>query len=86
MWLQCNQGMHAVPKTATCLPQLAIIRNMHEGYQSMEEAERAIGLQINSWTRLKKLVEIKHPRSHGWGVVWIFDHSSCHVTMPERIP
>jgi hypothetical protein len=30
-----------------------------------------------------KLVEIKYPRSDGWRVVLIFDHSSCHAAMAE---
>ena len=25
-----------------------------------------------------KIVEVKYPKSDGWRVVWIFDHSSCH--------
>ena len=30
-----------------------------------------------------KIVDFKYPRSEGWRVVWIFDHSSCHAAMPE---
>ena len=30
-----------------------------------------------------QLVEIKYPKSDGWRVVWIFDHSSCHAAMAD---
>ena len=30
-----------------------------------------------------KLVNFKYPKSEGWRVVWIFDHSSCHAAMSE---
>ena len=30
-----------------------------------------------------KLVNFKYPRSEGWRIVWIFDHSSCHAAMAE---
>ena len=29
-----------------------------------------------------RITDVKYPRE-GWRVVWIFDHSSCHATMPE---
>ena len=30
-----------------------------------------------------KIAEVKYPKDNGWRVVWIFDHSSCHATMPD---
>ena len=30
-----------------------------------------------------KIVEVKFSKSDGWRVVWIFDHNSCHLAMPE---
>ena len=30
-----------------------------------------------------KLVNFKYPKSDGWRVGWIFDHSSCHAAMSE---
>lgn len=30
-----------------------------------------------------KLVNFKYPRSEGWRIVWIFDHSSCHAAMAD---
>ena len=28
-----------------------------------------------------KIADIKYPKSEGWNIVWIFDHSSCHTAM-----
>ena len=28
-----------------------------------------------------KIVNIRYPKTDGWNVVWVFDHSSCHTAM-----
>lgn len=30
-----------------------------------------------------KLVDFKYPKSEGWRIVWVFDHSSCHAAMAD---
>ena len=30
-----------------------------------------------------KIADIKYPKSEGWRVVWVFDHSSCHAAMAD---
>ena len=30
-----------------------------------------------------KIVQVKYPKTEGWRVVWIFDHSSCHAAIPD---
>ena len=30
-----------------------------------------------------KIADFNCPRSEGWRIVWIFDHSSCHAAMPK---
>ena len=34
-------------------------------------------------TEAAAIAEAKYPREHGWKIVWIFDHSSCHSAMPD---
>ena len=30
-----------------------------------------------------KIVQVKYPKTEGWRVMWIFDHSSCHAAIPD---
>ena len=30
-----------------------------------------------------KIANLKYPKSDGWRVVWVFDHSSCHAAMAD---
>ena len=30
-----------------------------------------------------RITDVKYPTEEGRRVVWIFDHRSCHATMPE---
>lgn len=47
-----------------------------EGYWTSEHFVKQI-------ERAAKIVEIKYPKSDGWRVAWVFDHSSCHAAMPD---
>ena len=48
-----------------------------EGYWTSEK----FTTQIREAARI---TDVKYPREEGRRVVWIFDHSSCHATMPEN--
>lgn len=47
-----------------------------EGYWSCDKFMLQIEVAV-------KIANIKYPKSEGWNVVWIFDHSSCHTAMAE---
>ena len=38
---------------------------------------------VEQVARAVKIANIKYPKSNGWRVVWIFDHSSCHAAMAD---
>lgn len=59
------------PKAKMYARQLLEYGESKEGYWTLDK----FMLQIKEAV---KIVKIKYPRTEGWRVVWIFDHSSCH--------
>ena len=64
------------PKAKMYARQLLEYGESKEGYWTSDK----FMLQIKEAV---KIVKIKYPRTEGWRVVWIFDHSSCHAAMAD---
>ena len=47
-----------------------------EGYWNSERFMDQIKMAV-------KIAEAKYPKCDNWRNIWIFDHSSCHSTMPD---
>ena len=56
--------------------QLLEYGEAREGYWTSEKFMAQIKEAV-------KIAEVKYPRSEGYRIVWIFDHSSCHAAMPS---
>ena len=58
------------------IPPWLEYKEAKEGYWTSERFMQQI-------KKVVKIAEFKFPRDIGWKIVWVFDHSSCHFSMPE---
>ena len=67
------RAREAVQIQARCLLEYGEAK---EGYWTCEKF-------IQQMRNAIKIAKFKYPKCEGWRHVWIFDHSSCHATMPD---